>query len=172
MKITEEYRKQNEMLHKARKDYGTSGEKYAPQVAEIAVMIKAESILDYGCGKQTLAKALPQFTVRGYDPAIPGADTPPKGADLVVCTDVLEHIEPECLGDVLSHLKELTGKVVLFVVCTVPASKTLPDGRNTHINLKTPKEWLTILMDHFQLDHFTNMGNAEFMAMMSPPHAP
>jgi len=167
MKITEEYRKQNADLHQSNKEYGTSGAKHAKTVAEIAEMIQAEAILDYGCGKQTLAKALPQYTVRGYDPAIPGLDIPPKPADLVVCTDVLEHIEEECLEEVLFDLHMLTKKVLFITVATRPAKKKLPDGRNAHINLKSYRKWLSVLMKYFELDHFTNVANQEFMAIMT-----
>jgi hypothetical protein len=59
------------------------------------------SYLDHGSGKETLANALPQFTVRGYDPAIPDLDTHPEPHDLFICTDVLEHVEPEFVDMVI-----------------------------------------------------------------------
>jgi len=59
------------------------------------------SHLDYSCGKETLANALPQFTVHGYDPAIPGLDIHPEPRDLFICTNVLEHVEPEFLDMVI-----------------------------------------------------------------------
>ena len=59
------------------------------------------SHLDYVCGKQTLANALPQFTVHGYAPAIPGLDIHPEPHDLFICTDVLEHVESEFVDMVI-----------------------------------------------------------------------
>lgn len=167
MKITEEYRKLNERFHREREDYGISGAQHAKTVAEIAMMIQADTILDYGCGKQTLARALPQFVVKGYDPAVPGMDAPPEPADLVVCTDVLEHVEPECLEDVLKDLHALTEKVLYLSISTRPAKKTLPDGRNAHINLMHYRDWLAKLLKYFELDHFTNVGNQQIMAILT-----
>jgi len=99
---------------------------------QIAQLLNTRDILDYGCGQRTLEQAL-GFPIRNYDPAIPGLDTPPEPADLVVCTDVLEHIEPECLDDVLDDLRRVTRKVGFFVIANRPAKKILPDGRNAHL---------------------------------------
>ena len=41
------------------------------------------------------------FEIKEYDPAIPGKDSLPEPADIVVCSDVLEHIEPNYLLNVL-----------------------------------------------------------------------
>ena len=165
--ISEDYRKQNEMLHEQRADYGTSGRKYAEMVHQVAAGIRAESILDFGCGKQTLADALPHLEVKGYDPCIPGLDDPPEPADLVVCTDVLEHVEPEYTHNVLDQLMRLTKKVLFVSVATRPAKKTLPDGRNAHINLHDPDWWIDELRKRFRLDSFNRVPGSEFIATLS-----
>ncbi len=77
--------------------------------------------------KGLLAKGIDVVTSE-YDPAVAGKDLPPEPADLVVCTDVLEHIEPDCLDDVLSDLARLTKKVLLVNISTRPAVKVLADG--------------------------------------------
>lgn len=45
-------------------------------------------------------------------------------------TGVLEHIEPECLEQVLDHLQRLTRKIALLNIVTRPANKVLADGHN------------------------------------------
>jgi hypothetical protein len=80
-----------------------------------------------------------------YDPGIPGKDHLPKPADLVVCTDVLEHIEPELLDGVLRHLYLLAGRGAYLVIATRLARELLPDGRNAHLIVQEPPWWLAKL---------------------------
>lgn len=97
-----------------------------------------ESILDYGCARRRLRHSLSQGAeellpfLREYDPGVPGCDGPPEPADIVVCTDVLEHVEVECLDDVLAHLKALTKRIALVVISTKASEMTLPDGTPQH----------------------------------------
>lgn len=140
MLITDEYIAQNRQLHEANPEYGTSGIKWARLVMDICAEHGLTTVLDYGCGKGTLKRSVYGVEVREYDPAIPGKDTPPEPADLVVCTDVLEHIEPDCLDGVLDDIKRLTVKSAVLVAATRKAKKTLPDGRNAHLIVQ-PKEW-------------------------------
>lgn len=101
--------------------------------------LRTHDILDYGCGKGTLGAAL-GFAIQEYDPAVAGKDTAPAPADIVVCTDVLEHIEPDRLEAVLDDLQRLTRRVLYVHVATVPAHKTLSDGRNAHLIVE-PWSW-------------------------------
>jgi hypothetical protein len=71
----------------------------------------------------------------------------PEPHDLVVCSDVLEHIEPDCLGDVLRHLYDLTKKALFVDVACRPAKKVLADGRNAHLIQRDPSAWLLYLID-------------------------
>jgi len=100
---------------------------------------KTQSVLDYGCGKASLSLHLP-FTITSYDPAITKFAEEPEPADVVVCVDVMEHVEEPYVDVVLDHLKQLTRKVMLLHIALIPAKKQLPDGRNAHITLK-PVEW-------------------------------
>jgi FkbM family methyltransferase len=137
--ISPEYLEQNKLLHQQSAVYGVSGVKYADAVKKLKEELKAESILDYGSGKGTLAAALP-FPIWEYDPAIPGKEANPKPADLLVCTDVLEHVEPAFLDVVLKDLQRCTIKGAYIVVNNTPAQKTLPDGRNAHLIVQ-PMDW-------------------------------
>ena len=138
MLITETYRQQNQQLHEQNEHYGTSGHKWAATIEELAGAMRTSDILDYGWGKQTLKGILPY--VRGYNPCIPGLDDEPFPADIVVCTDVLEHIEPDCLDAVLDDLRRVTGSALFATVATGPAKKILPDGRNAHL-IQRPYDW-------------------------------
>ncbi len=158
--VSDEYRALNRQLHEERPDYGIGGHQHAETVLKICEGIKTTSVLDYGCGKGTLARGIP-FPIWEYDPAVPGKDMDPRSADLVVCTDVLEHIEPDKLNDVLGHLKQLVKKVGYFVISTRAAKKTLPDGRNAHLIQKTADWWQRKLTKYFDIGQvFTDIPDA------------
>jgi 2-polyprenyl-3-methyl-5-hydroxy-6-metoxy-1,4-benzoquinol methylase len=150
--ITPEYREANKQLHNDIPEYGTSSKRWGKAVAAIANTFEAKYILDYGCGKGELKWALENSPfVKEYDPCIEGKDQTPDPQDMVVCTDVLEHIEPELIDNVLDDLKRVTKKVGFFVIDTAPAIKTLPDGRNAHLIQEGVDWWLPKLMSRFQL---------------------
>lgn len=143
--ISPSYLSQNEWLHQTKPTYGAGGHQYLPNIEEV---VKHNwpilSCLDYGAGKGTLKKVFEQrypfIPTQNYDPVTFPCD--PRPADLVVCTDVLEHIEPECLDNVLNHLQLLMMNVGFFTIATRPAKKNLPDGRNAHLIQESPDWWL------------------------------
>lgn len=141
MLISESYRALNRRAHEEMPNYGTVGRRWAPYVRRLAARIDAKTILDYGSGKGTLAMALPDHAVSEYDPAIPGKDDPPEPADLVVCTDVLEHVEGPCTDAVLEHILTLAGRGVLLVISCRVGSKRLADGKPAHRNVMPPEKW-------------------------------
>ncbi len=144
--ITSEYLEMQRKLHAAPRGYGGRGDKWAGIVLQLAIQYEAVSILDYGCGQGSLARTLKSQPLNGlriaeYDPAIPGKDAFPMFADLVVVTDVLEHIEPRRLDNVLEHIKGLARKAVWAVISTKESNKHLSDGRNAHLIIKPASWW-------------------------------
>lgn len=138
------YLKTQQQLHSSPRGYGGKGGKWANTVIALIDAFDAGSVLDYGCGKGQLVRDLrdKKVSIRlsEYDPAITGKDAEPLFADLVTITDVLEHVEPEYLNNVLEHVRALARRAVFFVVALDPANKILSDGRNAHLILK-PREW-------------------------------
>lgn len=144
--ISPPYATLQRQLHQDPRGYGQKGRKWAPAVVWLVAQYGATSILDYGCGQGSLKRALQPCVPSGvrideYDPAIPGKERLPSFADLVVCTDVLEHIEPDRLDDVLEHLRLLARKALLLVINLRPASKVLADGRNAHLIIESASWW-------------------------------
>lgn len=145
MIITPEYRELNRRLHQDNEHYGTSGHHWRDAVRALSEYGRL-SILDFGCGKQTLKASLgPAYRVTGYDPCIEGLDTPPEPHDVVVCGDVMEHVEPDLVMNVLKEIRRLCRVRALFVIGMTPAKKTLADGRNAHLSLHTQAEWVAKL---------------------------
>lgn len=171
MLISSQYAELNAKLHADRPDYGTSGQRWASVVSALADMANAVDILDYGCGKQTLAAALASHRVVGYDPAIPSLSAPPKPADVVVCTDVLEHVEPDCIDDVLDDLCRVTQKAALITVATRPAVKTLADGRNAHLTIQPFTWWREHFLSRFDLIDVVEEEGNEFTLILKALHA-
>jgi len=166
--ISDEYRKMNAQLHASKPGYGTGGARWARMVQDLCESWNTRDVLDYGCGKGRLAEALP-FPIAQYDPAIPEHASDPKPCDLVVCTDVLEHIEPDQLSAVLDHLRDLTLKVGLFNVATRRAHKTLPDGRNTHLIVEPIDWWLPMLRERFKSVELVEATVSEFTVLVALP---
>jgi hypothetical protein len=171
--ISAEYARLNMQLHHERPDYGVGGDRHAKIVLDIirkspalAKLGSGLRVLDYGAGKGSLARALP-FPIWEYDPAIPGKQASPRPADLVTCTDVLEHIEPEKLSQVLDDLRRVTRQVGYFVIHMGPASKTLPDGRNTHLIVKPRTWWEQKLAKYFKVGQVYERG-VELIVLVGP----
>jgi hypothetical protein len=170
--ITDEYRKLQQALHQ-NPNYGVASAHFAPLVAEILKSTGVQTLCDYGAGKRNLIKALHQAGIEPtyfpYDPAFPeyGEPTP---ADLVCCIDVLEHIEPDLIENVILELSQITRRVGFFSVHMGPAGKTLADGRNAHLIQKPTSWWLIRLCKYFdvlQLQTHQIMGNG-FWVIVKP----
>lgn len=164
--ISENYRKLNEQLHAENKQFGNNGHKYLHHVLSLCKQLNTQDILDYGCGKGMLAQQLP-FPIREYDPAIEKHKELPEPAELVVCTDVIEHLEEEYLDAVLDHIKSLTKKLAYLVISIEPAMKTLPDGRNAHLIVKPYQWWIEKLLSKFELHNFQHLTN-RIQVVVSP----
>lgn len=141
------YREQLQEKH-ASMAWGKHGHSHAPEIIDFCKHLGARSVLDYGCGRATLKKALPDLKVFEYDPGIVGKDELPKIADVVACTDVLEHVEPELIDRVLRHIYLLAARGAYLVIATRPAREALPDGRNAHLIVKPSDWWVEKLREH------------------------
>lgn len=170
--ISEEYRQQQKELHK-NPNYGVASLSFAPVVADLIKMFKFQSVSDYGAGKKNLLKGLTEAGITGitylpYDPAFPEYGDP-QTADLVCCIDVLEHIEPPLLENVLKHLQGIVSKVGFFTIHTGAAIKVLPDGRNAHLIQEPSSWWLKRLTDYFEVRHLQTLPNASGFWLVVEP---
>lgn len=163
--ISPAYLGEQRALHAMPRGYGGKGDKWTAAVLDLARRFDCWSVLDYGCGQGALGRALLARTdrrldVREYDPAIEGKNARPMFADLVVSTDVLEHVEPDRLDAVLAHIRTLARRVVFVVIATRPSNKTLSDGRNAHLILESDAWWRA------------RMEAAGFTVQTDPPQSP
>jgi len=166
MLISPDYLALQQALH-ADGRYGISSGRWVDMVRGLKEREQCSDILDYGCGQGQLKAALGDG-VREYDPAIAGKDADPEPADLVVCTDVLEHIEPDCLDDVLLHLRTTVKKRLLFAISLRPAGKTLADGRNAHLIVESAEWWLERLAPYFRVLETIETSRRELAGIARP----
>lgn len=126
------------------KRYGISADDHRDQILKSVVKSGARSILDYGCGQAGFSKWFwndGKRKVAQYDPAIPAFKEMPEGAfDLVLCCDVMEHIEMRFVPNVLDEIRGKANNAV-FTIATKLARARLPDGRNAHVTILRPEEW-------------------------------
>ena len=148
--ITENYKQQNAELHRTAVEYGSGGGRWAPVVMNMCMENKTQDVLDYGCGKASLHMQLP-FGIQNFDPAIPKYAQLPAPADIIVCTDVMEHIEPEFTDAVLDDLKRLMLKEGLINIACKEAQRILPDGRNAHLVTEDGRWWYEKFQERFKI---------------------
>jgi len=169
--ISADYRRLNQRLHHDNLAFGVGGGKHAEKVQKLVEMLAKQygappSVLDYGCGKGYLAKALP-FPIWEYDPAIPGKEETPRAADLVICTDVLEHIEPDRLFMVLADLRRCVLKVGYFTINTKRAKKEYANGQNTHL-IQEGAGWWRGRLEQFFSVAWMQMVNSHLHVVVGP----
>lgn len=148
--FTEEYISLNAKLHLQNRRFGYNAAKRKSTIKELVERYEAESVLDYGSGKGSLREVMGEI-VRNYDPAIPEFSTLPEPADLVACLDVMEHIEPPFVNNVLDHIKALTLKAAYFIIVFHESKDILPDGTNAHVCIEGKRFWDEKLKERFQI---------------------
>jgi hypothetical protein len=113
--------------------------------------VNARTLLDFGCGRGDAYRSphkihhqwgIPRQFVTLYDPAFYRMDTIPTGSfDIVVCSDVLEHIPEDEVDEFIARLFSHAKKAVWASVCCRPAKKFFPDTEvNLHVTQK-PYDW-------------------------------
>lgn len=164
--ISDSYLLEQLTLH-GNKRYGVASLAFAPLVSKLLKISNCSSLSDYGAGKCNLKVALGlrdggPVAYQPYDPAFPDYGAP-RPADLVTCIDVLEHIEPDLLDNVLDELSSITRRLVFLTVHTRPAKKLLSDGRNAHLIQEPPSWWVDRLTSRFEILHLQAVPKGFFV---------
>lgn len=141
MSLYDIYLEQAKLYHQEDKIWqGTSIINYIPKINQIIKDKDIKTILDYGCGK---AKHHPkEWNAIKYDPAIQEYQNKPQDKyDLVISTDVLEHIPVENLKQTIEEIFGYSNKWVFVSVCCRKAEAILPNGYNAHATIESAKWW-------------------------------
>ena len=129
---------------------GTSILNHVKSIKQLVDATKSTTMLDFGCGRGDAYRSphklhqslgMPRSAVTLYDPAFRKSSALPTGRyDLVVTSDVLEHILPDEADEFVERLFGYAKKAVWASHCSRPAKKFFPDGRNLHTCVM-PHEW-------------------------------
>jgi hypothetical protein len=149
--ISTSYKEQLQLEHDGSK-WGSTAVKYCGYLLYECLRTRPyiTTMLDFGCGKAALepwlAKHYPDIKYTGYDPGIPGKDTMPSGQfDIVVTSDVLEHIEPEVLDVTIQKLASLAKYVQFNDIACSPTHKLFASGpykgQDLHLTVEEPEWW-------------------------------
>jgi len=145
--VLDEYKE----LHSINPGYGKTGLRLLDYVEPLLEDCKAQCILDFGCGKGALGKSLQTlgYNVTFYDPYVPEHSNLPQGTfDLILCTDVMEHIPRQLVANVLKDLSARSDKI-LFVISLTFADALLPDGTNAHCTIESDDWWYEQIKERF-----------------------
>jgi hypothetical protein len=168
--ISDDYLKLQQELHK-NPLYGFASKRYAGLIHTTMIQYDLQSLSDYGAGKKRLYSTLAENGLEPrdyypYDPTFPEYGEA-RTADLVACIDVLEHIEPELLDNVLDDLQRLVTNTGLFTIHTGPAGKVLADGRNAHLIQEDYAWWVKKLDQRFRIIKYNPEENG-FWVVVQP----
>jgi len=157
--ISQAYLKEMEYQHNT-SDWGIAGLSNVPNIIDLANRINAKNILDYGsgCGKTANELRKNNFTVLEYEPGIESKRKNLKlinnlnfKTDLIICTDVLEHVERKKLINVLTHLKSINCMYYYVTIGKGPANRILSNGANAHLIQEDEHWWFDILSKIFKI---------------------
>ena len=157
--ITGEYANQNALLHGSRANYGRHAHYLFKKIRSIALNYEAKTMVDYGAGKGTLKIAFEvadsileepmNIVITEFDPAFKKLKHLPASADLIVCLDVMEHVEEDKVDNTISFISSITQKAAYFTISTRLSKKSLPNGQNAHITVHDETWWTEKLEKHF-----------------------
>lgn len=168
---TDEYKKLLDCEHTTPEKWGVAAKHKFPKIIKFIREQSATDILDYGAGSANrlsvmLGDAYPgEFSCTDYDPGIAEISQKPEPHSLVTCIDVLEHVEPDLLDNVLSDLKRVTKQAGFFVISTIPAKRILRNGKNAHLIIESVEWWQEKLSQYFHVD-VVDKSNTNFTVIV------
>ena len=147
--ISSEYKEKIVAHHtKSKGKWGGSVNHKQPMIHKYMLLSDAKSVLDYGSGSSAFKNGIKQmypdykYTIHEYEPGIIGKDEDPPVCDVTICYDVLEHIEPDKIDNVLQHIYDKTNKWFICNISCVPSFGAFGDGSNLHLLVKRPEWWV------------------------------
>lgn len=121
---------------------GDSLKWHIPAINKIINDHEVKTALDYGCGKAQFHPLEWSSFFTKYDPAYPLYEKKPTGKyDLVICTDVMEHIPEDSVDYIVNDLFSYAKKYLYVNISTRLADQILPNGDNAHATVKPEKWW-------------------------------
>jgi len=162
--ISKEYKEKIIHLHENSRWGYAFGKKIPSMIYKYMALSQANSLLDYGSGygefKKQMDNQYPnaKFNIHEYEPGIIRKDEDPPTCDATICFDVLEHVEPNKIDNVLQHMYDKTNKWAYVIICTIPSNSTFPDGQNLHLLVREANWWLEKFKYEWDMFDINNTG--------------
>ena len=165
------YLEQYKQIHSKADWFGSGACFYLEEVCAIIDYLRPKTVLDYGCGKGNLIDALeqlyPHIRFYKYDPAIEGISVlPVDKVDLVLNTDVLEHIPEDILESVVAEISSLSNNA-FFALHHALACTILPNGENAHCTVKPPIWYYNLFSKYYNTPYPLPGRKVELSAMIT-----
>ena len=176
LELREKAKYQEIWTHDAyRKD--APGESFVYRAVKALHMYEGDTVIDYGCGTGRGAKRFQDFgmQVTGVDFA-PNAleteipfiesclwDLPDIESDFAYCTDVMEHIPPEKVPDVIEGIAKRTSRGAFFNIATREDNLGRLIGRKLHMTVMTAEAWRQVLARYWDVEMTETEGEATFV---------
>lgn len=159
--LTPEYLQQLRLQHE-QVSWGRAGASWIPEIVRLMIQfdlrprkgsyrgdetLHGPRVLDYGAGRRTFSTAMrwlmPQVEVFEYDPGVPEISILPASIkyDLVLCTDVMEHVEEQFVDETFARLREYTKHAAFFNIALSLSKASLPNGQNAHVTVRSADWW-------------------------------
>ena len=164
--ISEEYKNVLRKIHSS-EAWGQASANYIDEI--LTHINEFKNVLDYGAGCGNFKTDMSKYSnidIIEYEPGRPELENNNIPCEFVVCVDVLEHIEPEFIENVLMDLKRVTLKKGFFTICTRPAQRILPNGWNAHLIQEDNSWWISKIKKYFNILKIREEGYSDLVVIV------
>ncbi len=151
--ISDEYKEAVITEHRNNVSWGASADTTIGHVI-LGILSKhgyIQTVLDFGAGKGSLGRYIRERLDRkiawtDYDPGMPSIDVLPEGTfDMVISSDVLEHVEPDKVEATIQLLADKTKTVLISDISCIYTGFTFGagpfQGLDLHLSVHEPRWW-------------------------------
>lgn len=129
---------------------------------------KYQRCIDIGCGRASLSNYFTEYT--GVDisdyiinenrktrkgiyihSSIDNLDVVSNDYDVAICSDVMEHIPPQKINDVLESISKIKCNYFFFSISTRPSKILSKENENLHLSVFSNTKWKSIMNNYFKI---------------------
>lgn len=155
---SDEYKQTLRDTHKSMEGrWGATACRLVFQIVPYVLDSGAKTMLDYGSADGKFEyqvrrrNMMPDVEIINYDPGYEDLQDNNIPCDFVLCVDVLEHIEPELIDNVLDDMQRCTLDQGYFRIAMSPAYQILTDGRNAHLIVEDEGWWTPKIEERWEI---------------------
>jgi hypothetical protein len=159
-------------MHKKR-PWGGAVDGSIERINTYARLSEVKSILDYGSGYGAFKDKIEAtytdvvYSIHEYEPGQPELAGDPPICDASICIDVMEHIEPKLVDNVIEHIHNKTNKWTFQKICLRAATGNFPGTKqNLHLIVMPAAWWVKKLSPYWEMIDLTaTTGHLTFLGL-------